>query len=46
LFHGDFRESFNAHPLGLFAVVIILHRIFKLSSILLLSKFKKYNYGQ
>lgn len=46
LFHGNFKESFNAHPLGLFAVVIILARIYKLSSIHFFSKSKKYNYGQ
>jgi Protein of unknown function (DUF2752) len=31
LFHGQLRASFQAHPLGLFAVVILLFRIYKLS---------------
>lgn len=30
LFHGHFLESFNTHPLGFFAVIIIIHRIYKL----------------
>lgn len=28
LFHGEFVRSFNEHPLGIFAVVILLHRIY------------------
>jgi hypothetical protein len=27
LLSGHFRESFESHPLGLFAVIILLHRI-------------------
>lgn len=46
LFHGHFKESFNAHPLGLFAVVMILCRIYQLSSLHIFSPLKKYNYGQ
>ena len=46
LFHGNLKESFNAHPLGLFAVVMIVSRIYKLSSLHIFLKFKKYNYGQ
>jgi hypothetical protein len=30
LFHGNFIQSFNTHPLGFFALIIILHRIFTL----------------
>jgi hypothetical protein len=45
LFHGDLRESFSAHPLGIFAVVVILFRIYKLSSLHIFSQHKKYNYG-
>lgn len=30
LYHGDFIHSFQMHPLGLFALVIILARIYKL----------------
>ena len=30
LFHGNLRASFSSHPLGLFAVIIILSRIYKL----------------
>ncbi|MEO8820465.1 MAG: DUF2752 domain-containing protein [Ginsengibacter sp.] len=45
LFHGDFRASFNAHPLGLFALIVILARIYKLSSLHIFPHFKKHNYG-
>jgi hypothetical protein len=31
LFHGDFIQSFQAHPLGVFAVAILLFRIFTLT---------------
>jgi hypothetical protein len=31
LLHLNFSESFSAHPLGLFAVIILLHRIIKIS---------------
>ena len=30
LFHGNFQASFSSHPLGIFAVIIILFRIYKL----------------
>jgi len=30
LFHGNVRESVSAHPLGIFAVIIIISRIHKL----------------
>jgi hypothetical protein len=32
LFHMEFLKSFNAHPLGVFALVILLYRIYILSS--------------
>lgn len=28
LFHGDIARSFNEHPLGIFAVIILLQRIY------------------
>ena len=46
LFHGNLKESLEAHPLGVFAVAVILTRIYKLISLVIFSKFKKYNYGQ
>lgn len=46
LFHGNLKASFNAHPLGLFAVVVIVARIYKLSSFHIFPHFKKYNYGK
>lgn len=30
VFHGDFAGSFNAHPLGIPAIILILKRIYKL----------------
>jgi hypothetical protein len=30
LFHGDIRQSLRAHPLGTFAVAILVYRIFTL----------------
>ena len=30
LYHGDFIHSFQMHPLGLFALIIIILRIYKL----------------
>lgn len=30
LFHGNIIQSFQTHPLGFFAVIIIIHRIFTL----------------
>jgi hypothetical protein len=30
LFHGNIKASFASHPLGIFAVIIILLRIYKL----------------
>jgi hypothetical protein len=31
LFHGDLQESFNTHPLGIFAVIILSFRIINLT---------------
>ena len=33
IFHGDLQASFDAHPLGIFALLIIIFRIYKLSSL-------------
>ena len=30
IFHGQIKESFHHHPLGIFALVVILIRIFRL----------------
>jgi hypothetical protein len=30
LFHGQIKESFHQHPLGIFALAVILWRVFKL----------------
>lgn len=46
LFHGDIRASFTAHPLGIFALSVILWRIFRLSQHNLFSNFKTDHYGQ
>lgn len=46
IFHGDIKASFSAHPLGVFALIIIILRIWKLSSMHIFSKTKTYNYGQ
>jgi len=45
LFHGDLRGSFSAHPLGIFALIVITFRIYKLSSLHIFSHSKKYIYG-
>jgi hypothetical protein len=41
LFHGYIKTSFTTHPLGIFAVLLILLRIYTLLHILIFSK--KYN---
>jgi hypothetical protein len=33
LFHGNLQQSFSSHPLGVFAVIIILYRIYTLSKL-------------
>jgi hypothetical protein len=45
LFHGDIQESFSTHPLGIFAVIIILCRIYNLFRLNIFSKTIKHNYG-
>jgi hypothetical protein len=45
LFRGNFKASFECHPLGLFALIIIGTRIYKLSSLHIFSHLKKINYG-
>lgn len=30
IFHGNFIQSFNTHPLGFFAILVIIHRIYSL----------------
>lgn len=30
LAHGEFTESFHMHPLGIFAVIVLTSRVFKL----------------
>lgn len=31
IFHGEIKKSWNSHPLGLFAILVIFHRIITLS---------------
>ena len=38
LFHGNLQASFSSHPLGIFAVIIILFRIYKLLQLHVFSK--------
>jgi hypothetical protein len=45
LFHGNIQASFSSHPLGFFAVIIILFRIYKLLLLHILSKKIKNNYA-
>jgi len=45
LFHGDIQASFSAHPLGIFAVAVILTRINKLMHLHIFKKTKNNNYG-
>jgi len=46
LLHGDLASSLSAHPLGIFALPVILFRIYKLSIFHLFSHSQKHNYGQ
>ncbi len=45
IFHGDFTGSFNSHPLGIPAILLIFHRIYKLikNKIYLTKKMEVYN---
>ncbi len=45
LFHGNIQASFSSHPLGFFAVIIILFRIYKLLQLRILSKKIKTHYA-
>lgn len=45
LFHGNLKASFDAHPLGAFAVAVIIARIYKLSCLHILNQSKPYNHG-
>jgi len=45
LFHGKIQASFSIHPFGIFAVIIILSRIFNLLRLHVNSKTIKNNYG-
>lgn len=42
LFNGNLPGSFSAHPLGIFALMVILLRVYKLSHHLLSKKIKFY----
>ncbi len=42
LFHGDIYSSFKAHPFGIFAVLIILKRIFNLLQIKIITPPENY----
>lgn len=42
LFHGDIRSSISAHPLGIFALIVILFRIYKLLSLHIFSNFQNH----
>jgi hypothetical protein len=46
LFHGDLRASFDAHPLGIFAVAVIGFRIYKLLMLHIFSHLQNHSYGQ
>jgi len=45
LFHGNIQASLSSHPMGIFAVVIILARIFTLIQLHFFSK-KTQNYAK
>ncbi|MDQ6756524.1 MAG: DUF2752 domain-containing protein [Bacteroidota bacterium] len=45
LFHGNMSKSFSLHPLGIFAVLVILFRVYKLLLLRLFSKKLKINYA-
>lgn len=45
LFHGNIKASISAHPLGIFAVIIILFRIYSLLQLKIFSKNLNNNYG-
>jgi hypothetical protein len=45
LLHGDLSSSFHAHPLGIFALPVIVYRMYQLSLFHKIFHFKKHNYG-
>lgn len=45
IFRFSFVQSFNAHPLGIIALPIILFRIFSLQKIRMFELFNKYKVG-
>jgi len=45
LFHGNIKASLSSHPLGIFAVVVILLRITKLFRLHFFQKLIKNKYG-
>jgi len=46
IFHGSIHASFSEHPLGIFALAVILWRIFRLSQYHLFSYSQINRYGQ
>jgi hypothetical protein len=42
LLHGDFKKSFNIHPLGIFAVIVLSYRIIQLTKLYFKSYGKSY----
>lgn len=46
VFHGELQASLAAHPLGIFAVVVIAFRIYKLSMLHIFSHLQNHFYGQ
>lgn len=46
IFHGDLQASFSSHPLGIFALIVILFRIYKLLQLHFFpNKLKRYATG-
>ncbi len=45
LFHGDVQTSLAMHPLGIFAVPIIVYRVYKLLQLHLFNKKLNNHYG-
>lgn len=45
LFHGMPGASFKAHPLGLFAVIVLLHRIYSLTKTTFIHYGKNHRYS-
>jgi hypothetical protein len=45
LFHGNLQASLSSHPLGLFAVIIIIYRIYRLLQLHIFSGTIKNNYN-